>query len=994
MIVTGRWRNRARVIEGRLIEFGEPDRFYQNDGSGQFKEVPWTSGMFLDEAGRPLKEDLWDMGLSVMFRDINQDSHPDLYVCNDFQQPDRVWLNDGKGRFRAIPRESIRLSSYFSMGVDFGDLNRDGYDDFFVVDMMSRSHSKRMTQGSPPVPPISVTLEAALDRPQHRRNMLYLNRADGTYAEVAQLAGLPASDWSWCPVFIDVDLDGYEDILAVNGYSAGVLDLDILEYNQQFPENSPKRKDVTEYAPLETPNVAFRNQHDMTFDEVGSDWGFDSERVSQGIGLADLDNDGDLDVVVNCLNAAPLLLRNECSLPRIAVQLEGAKGNTHGIGARIVVKGGPVEQSQEMISGGRYLASDAAMRVFAAGTLDRPLTIEVNWRSGHRSVIKDVSGNRIYRIVESESEIDDGLASTTARDAVPLFEDVSDQLDHEHRDAPYNDFVRQPALSQSLSNLGPGVAWLDLNGDHRDDLVIGSGRGGGVGFYKNDGQGGLGVDATFKSDPERDDIVGLAAFGIGSTGPLFVGGVTNYEGRGEASRLRFYTSNGFQAEISLPDPKVSIGPIVVGDLDHDGDLDLVVGGRCKPGQVPLSASSFVFKNQGGEFVLDSCNNEALADIGMVSGMVLSDLDGDSWLDLVIASSWGGIKVLMNQSGCFVEKTNELGLEPFKGIWNGVATGDFNNDGRLDIIATNWGQNTRFELFRAKPIHLSYSNVGDDQMIQFIEGYYSPEFQHQAPFRLMEAQGQIFPRIRDRFKTHADYSTASISDIWDENERVETLEVSVFETMLFLNYGDRFEAKPLPLVAQFAPAFGIGVADFDGDGNEDVFLSQNFSHTSKEIAPMEAGRGLLLLGDGGGEFLPMTSSESGILIYGDQRGAAVSDFDGDGRVDLVVAQNQSAVRLFRNRQAEPGLTVRLKWEAGNPMAIGASLRLGVNGKLGPIRELQAGSGYWSQNSLTQVLGKIEEADQLWVRWPDGSITTTEIPDAVASVVINSDGELIQ
>ncbi len=980
-VVTGRWRNRVRVIDGVIVEFGEPDRFYRNDGDGNFELVSWTDGHFLDEEGKKLPKEYWDLGLSVMFRDINRDSHPDIYVCNDFQQPDRIWLNDGRGRFQAISRGAIRLSSYYSMGVDFADFNRDGFDDFFVADMMSRSHSLRIKQGSPNSPPISETLEAVLDRPQLRRNTAYFNRGDGTYAEGAQLLGLEASDWAWCPAFLDVDLDGFEDLLVVNGYSADANDLDTSEFNARWPKNSPRRKKFSEFPALITPNVAFKNVEGKRFEEVGENWGFNSTQISHGMGLADMDNDGDLDVLVNCLHAAPLIYRNTASEGRVAVRLKGINGNSAGVGARITLKGGPFDQAQEVIAGGRYLSSDGMVRTFAAGDSGQNRSLEVLWRSGLRSVIPNIQTNRIYEIWESDASRRNVAEVSEVNET--FFEDQRQLLGDQHEDSALSDFQRQASLSHSLSFLGPGVGWIDLDGDRDDDLVVGTGQGGQLREYINDGEGRFRRRGKAGSASETLDLTAVVALGSTEDGASFVVGRSNYDRRrkAEPSTIRFYGGDGTGAELSLPDESVSVGPLAVGDLDHDGDLDLVVGGRCSPGRFPVAVSSYVFKNDAGVFHLDECSSRALDKIGMASGLVLSDINSDGWLDLIVACSWGPIRIFVNEAGCFSELRDARGLLRYRGLWNGVATADFNGDGRMDIVASNWGRNHRFTPHDAKPIRLEYGDLQGDGVIEIVEGYYSGLLDDWVPFRMLDLQQQVFPEIRSQFATHAAYSEASMQSLWGEGTLLGRIDVETFESMVFLNNGDGFEAKPLPLAVQLAPSFAVCPADFDSDGIQDLFVSQNFSRTSAENAPLMEGKGVLLRGDGDGNFQAVAGEKSGLMINGDQRGAAVGDYDRDGRADLVVTQNNGATRLFRNRWGQAGRLVRLEGSAGNPAAIGASLRIVRGNQKGPVLEVQSGSGYWSQNSFGQILPKVPKGErplEIWVRWPEGSEATYSLP----------------
>jgi enediyne biosynthesis protein E4 len=388
----------------RHEENGEPDALYRNDGKGRFAPVSFTDGTFRDEAGAPLKEPPFDWGLSVMFRDMNGDLAPDLYVCNDFRSPDRVWINNGRGQFQAIGSNALRTISLSAMGVDFADINRDGFDDFIVLDMLSRDHVRRHVQRIES-PHEQLPTAAPEHRPQVARNTLFLNRGDGTYAEIAQLSGVDASEWSWTPVFLDVDLDGYEDLLVSNGFERDNANVDVLNEIERR-KGQGKLSSIEQlhlrkmFPPLRTANLLFRNERNLTFSECSAKWGFDLEAVSQGMALADFDRDGDLDVVINNFNGPAALLRNNGSAPRIAVRLQGDK-NTAGIGAKIRVSGGPAVQSQEVIAGGRYLSSDEPVRVFATGSLTNTLTVEVTWRDGSQTRIDNAKPNHLYVVKQS-----------------------------------------------------------------------------------------------------------------------------------------------------------------------------------------------------------------------------------------------------------------------------------------------------------------------------------------------------------------------------------------------------------------------------------------------------------------------------------------------------------------------------------------------------------------------------------------------------------------
>jgi hypothetical protein len=988
-VVTGRAGQRLRIIDGQMIELGEPDAFYLNNGNGTFTRLSWTDGRFLNEAGQPLKAAPWDQGLSVMFRDINGDGFPDIYVCNDFQTPDRIWINDGKGNFRAIAPEAIRTTCHFAMGVDFADIDRDGYDDFFVSDMLSRTHRLLMRQTSATNPPPSHVGEN-IDRYQARRNVLQLNRGDGTYAEIANFAGVDASDWTWTVLFLDVDLDGYEDLLVSTGHAYDTQDLDVIEKSPSAISSTMRGggKQLKEFPPLETPNYAFRNRGNRTFEEVGAKWGFNSTQVSHGIVLADLDNDGDLDLAVSCLWKPPLIYRNESTAPRVAVRLRGNTPNTQGIGAKIKVLGGAVPvQTQEVISGGRYLSGDDPMRVFAAGSLTNRLMIEVTWRNGRQSVVKDALPNHIYEIDESKSE----PAQPKPKSPLPspIFKDVSETLGHRHVESTFNDFDRQPLLPRALCKAGPGVGWCDLDGDGHEDLIIGAARGNAPGIFRSNGKGHF-SRFTNNVSVASDDFAGFAVW-TGQTSTMLLSVVSGYETERPPDLLG-YTAAGPRSILmsqrkSLP---AAAGPIATAAIDGDGDLDLFIGGQVNPGKYPLAAASVLFRNENGELKPNpvAVGSEALQRAGLVNGAVFSDLTGDGRPELILACEWGPVRVFEFKDGKINELTARLGLAEYTGWWMSVTTGDFDGDGRQDIVAGNWGLNSSYhQPTRERPLALYYGDFDGNGSVDLIEAYTDSQPGKVVQRRDMAYLSTGLPLLRTRFKNHAGFSEADFASVLGEPPaRVAHVTANTLATTVFLNRTNRFMAVPLPDEAQFAPVFGINVADVDGDGKDDIFLAQNFFATRLEEPRLDAGRGLWLKNDGKGNFRAMPGQESGVIIYGEQRGSAVGDYDEDGRVDLAVTQNNGATKLFHNERAKPGLRVRLQGPLQNPYGIGATVWLSFGSRSGPAREIHGGSGYWSQDSLMPVLGMPESVTAINVRWPGGKLTSQAVPAGTTSITV--------
>ena len=473
-----------------LVQRADPDFFYRNEGAGRFVREPIARNpRFTDEQGRMLAEEPEDFGLAAIFADVNGDGAPDLYVTNDFEDPDGFWLNDGHGRFRLAPWYALRSTSNSGMALAVGDVNGDGRPDLFQVDMLSEDTRRLKTQ-IPTHTSLPKRPGEGEGRPQMQRNTLQLNRGDGTFAEVARAAGVGASGWSWSTVLLDVDLDGWEDVLIGTGHRWDVMDGDVQYRLRNRLQEIDWRRMLFEYPPLPLPNVAFRNRGDATFENASRAWRFGlTPDISHGMALADLDGDGDLDVVINRLGQPAAVLRNDATRPRIAIRLRGAAPNTGGVGSRVRVLGGAVPtQEREVIAGGLYLSSSDGLLTFATGKSDS-VTIEVAWRDGRRTVIDGARPNRLYEIDENTAPSSSSPEGRGGQGVRTLFEDVSWQLGgHTHVDPYFDDYMRQLLLPNAFSQLGPGVAWFDVEGDGLEDLIVGAGHTGRLAWFRNDGR--------------------------------------------------------------------------------------------------------------------------------------------------------------------------------------------------------------------------------------------------------------------------------------------------------------------------------------------------------------------------------------------------------------------------------------------------------------------------------------------------------------------------
>jgi hypothetical protein len=638
---------------------------------------------------------------------------------------------------------------------------------------------------------------------------------------------------------------------------------------------------------------------------------------------------------------------------------------------------------------------------FAAPADDATARLRVRWLDGATTRLENVVSNRLYEAHHPDAPAPDGsgrgdgdteAASTgTSQPAseAPYFEDRSDALDHEHAEAYFDDFQRQPLLPSSLAQLGPGVAWHDADRDGDPDLFVGSGSGGELAYYRNDGGRLRRVPLDLpESSYDQTGLVGLPG-----DGPELLVGQSAYEAATpeEASDtpsvLGLRLEAGGALEPLLPPTRSATGPLALADLDGDADLDLFVGGRVFPTAYPIPTSSRIYENRGGRFVLDSARTAALAEVGMVSAATFSDLDLDGNPELLLALDWGPVRVFENVGGRLRDVSANYPFGELTGRWNGVATGDLNEDGRPDVIVTGWGENLLERPSRERPLFLYYGDLDNDGTLDMIEARHSESVGDVAPLRRLVDLGREIPALRSNIPSIREASEWSLERLLGNRmSAARRVHAERFAHTVFLSDDEGWTSVRLPAEAQRAPAFHVGVADFDGDGHDDVFLSQNFYPTRDGMGRFDAGRGLWLRGDGSGSLEPVPGDVSGVRVYGDARGAALADYDADGRVDLVVTQNGGSTRLFRNRGAEPGLSVRLAGPPENPDAVGARLRVLYEEGGGPAREIQAGSGYWSQDAATQVLGLARRPRAVEVTWPDGSIREVAVEEDQRSVTV--------
>ena len=962
-----------------MINAGEYDYLYQND-NGRFVDVSEKSGI----GKNPY------YGLSATWWDFNDDGKTDLYVANDFMGPDHLFQNmgldsTGSIQFKDVTEEILPYTPWFSMGADFSDINNDGKLDLMTSDMAGSNHYRdKVSMGAMTGPDSEAWFLNFPTPPQYMRNMLYLNSGTNRFNEIAYLAGLATTDWTWSVKFGDLDNDGYEDVYFTNGMSRDFGNGDVKDLFRNQKSKTVNNFDFwINQEPYRLKNMVFKNLGDFKFDDVSNDWGLDYLGVNTGSAIGDLDNDGDLDIVMNAFDEPARIYQNNLKRSNsLRIKLDGKDSNSDGFGTKLELfyDNGRKKIVRAVSSSRGLMSSSESIVHFGLGSLEIADSIKIYWPSGSVQKLKDVPCGYLYTVSEKDNSSNLKLKHNS------IFVEHKNAISKiKHSERIYDDFKREKLLPNKLSQLGSGVSWGDVDGDGDDDLFLGGAAGSYGRIFINDGFGDFQIkpqpvlmrDASYEDmgsvfiDPDNDGDLDL----------YVVSGGVECEAGDPILQDRIYLNNGKGdfirgASTLLPRMFDSGGVITASDIDKDGRLDLFIGGRVVPGKYPEFPRSYILKNSGPKFI-DVTENIApnLKNSGMVTSAIFCDVNGDSWDDLLITYEWGPVRYYQNDNGKFFDRTIESGLNDRLGWFNSISAGDIDNDGDIDFVIGNFGFNTKYKATLKKPELLYYGDFEGAGKKNIVEAKYENNIC--LPRRGLSCSSNAMPIVKDKFPTYHDFAISSVQDIYTEAllSSADKLIVNELASGVLINEQNIggevvFKFYPLPRIVQVSPVFGSSLCDVNGDGNIDLFVVQNFSGPQRETGYMHGGIGQLLLGDGKGFFQPISADISGIKISGDATTLTSHDFNGDGMVDFLVGVNDDNYKLFINQGEKRTLKIRLPdYPKGRNFA-GSKIKIHYNDGSVQLHQSIIGGGYLSQSAPIIFVGDKANVKKIIVKWSDG------------------------
>ena len=881
------------------------DKLYINE-NGNYEEIGIKAGI----------KNNYGYGLGLATTDLNNDGKVDIYVSNDYLERDYAYINKGDNSFKDELIQRFNHIPFYAMGVDVVDFNNDGFEDMMQLEMLPEDYERSKTTMASMNTKLFSDMTSNGFHYQYMHNVLHLNRGKGIFSDISAYSGVEKTDWSWSCLGSDFDNDGYRDLFITNGFKRDIWDKDTNSNITKYMQSSVARKKtdeenavyiINQFKENKIANYIYKNNKDLTFSKKIKEWGLEEKSFSNGAAVADLDNDGDLDLIVNNIEDKAFIYENKAEKLNnnyLKIKLVGPAQNRSGLGAKITIEHNHKKQFHEFKTVRGYLSSVEPIIHFGLEKDTIVNKLKVVWKDGKTSTIKNVISNQLIQVnyvdAVQEKAIDYNAKNIFKNKTIAKF-----SKPFVHKENVYNDFKEQVLLPHKLSQNGPCIAVGDINGDTLEDFFIGGAANQQSTIYTQNSSGNFIIkeNVAIAKDANFEDV-GAVFFDADNDNDLdlyVVSGGNEFKEQSVNYSDRLYLNNGkgdFTKSNNIPQILESGSCVISLDFDNDNDLDLFIGGRLTPNKYPLAPKSFLLENTNGIFK-DVTNKIApeLSKIGMVTSAVFNDIDNDGSNELIVVGEWMPITVFKKKQGVYNNITADLNLLDTAGWWNKIVAADIDKDGDIDFVVGNLGLNYKFKASKEKPFMVfasDYDSNGTNDI--FLAKYYNDR---KVPIRGKECTSEQLPSIGEKFKTYTEFAKADINEIIGDNKKAITYEVKQFASIVLENTKGDFKIKKLPSQAQFSVVNGIVINDFNADGFIDIALAGNKFEVEIETTRADASIGLVLLGSKTGDFIPMSYLESGLYLPGnvkDMQGIvlknekkAILSGINDGQLEIFVAK---------------------------------------------------------------------------------------------------------